>query len=261
MAFNPQDYDVKPIGAAGLTERASLDGSERILVQAGADADVNTTPMQFFRYQVIKNKIDEIKGTGWAGQTVKGNADAIALRELLSNKKTTLADNSDTYFPTQKAVNDGLATKASTAHNHDDRYYTESEMNTLLLSRIYPVGAVYVQLAGQSSPDDIFTGTWEDISSSYAGLFFRAAGGNAASFGSSQAGGLPNITGSITDCLLDTISASGAFTALNGGVGFMGGSITKKGASFSAAKSNSLYGAANEVRPANSTIRIWKRTA
>jgi hypothetical protein len=61
MAFNPQDYDVKPIGAAGLTERTSLDGSERILVQAGADADVDTTPMQFFKYQVIKSKIDEIK--------------------------------------------------------------------------------------------------------------------------------------------------------------------------------------------------------
>ena len=61
MAFNPQDYDVKPIGAAGLTERTSLDGSERILVQAGADVDVNTTPMQFFKYQVIKSKIDEIK--------------------------------------------------------------------------------------------------------------------------------------------------------------------------------------------------------
>ena len=28
MAFNPQDYDVKPIGAAGLTERTVLDGSE-----------------------------------------------------------------------------------------------------------------------------------------------------------------------------------------------------------------------------------------
>ena len=61
MAFNPQDYDVKPIGDAGLTERTSLDGSERILVQAGADVDVNTTPMQFFKYQVIKSKIDAIK--------------------------------------------------------------------------------------------------------------------------------------------------------------------------------------------------------
>lgn len=35
---------------------------------------------------------------------INGNADAIALRELLSNKKTTLADNSDTFYPTQKAV-------------------------------------------------------------------------------------------------------------------------------------------------------------
>ena len=35
----------------------------------------------------------------------------IAVKENTANKKTTLAENSDTYFPTQKAVNDGLATK------------------------------------------------------------------------------------------------------------------------------------------------------
>lgn len=79
MAFNPQDYDVKPIGAAGLTERTVLDGSERILVQGGPDENVDTTPMEFVKYNTIQAKIDTLKGTDWEGETVKGNATAIAL--------------------------------------------------------------------------------------------------------------------------------------------------------------------------------------
>lgn len=57
----------------------------------------------------IKEKLlGDLKGTGWAGQTVKGNADDIAEKENLSNKKSTLSENSETYYPNQKAVNDGL---------------------------------------------------------------------------------------------------------------------------------------------------------
>ena len=35
-----------------------------------------------------------------------------------------------------------------------------------------PIGATYSQFPEQSAPDDIFTGTWSNISSSYAGDFF-----------------------------------------------------------------------------------------
>ena len=49
-----------------------------------------------------------------------------------------------------------------------------------------PIGSIYIQLKGQSAPSDLFGGTWENISSSYAGRFFRAEGGNAAAFGSDQ---------------------------------------------------------------------------
>jgi hypothetical protein len=52
----------------------------------------------------VAKAIGDLAGAGRTTETVKGNADAIALRELLSNKKTTLADNSDTFYPTQKAV-------------------------------------------------------------------------------------------------------------------------------------------------------------
>ena len=53
-------------------------------------------------------------------------------------------------------------------------------------NRIYPVGMVYVQYPGMPAPSSLFPGTWTNISSNYAGRFFRAEGGDAASFGSCQ---------------------------------------------------------------------------
>lgn len=72
---------------------------------------------------------DEEKSTWNAKQEALGFT-----AENVSNKKTTLTD-SDTDYPTTKAVNTGLAEKADTIHEHDDRYYTESEVNVLLQAK------------------------------------------------------------------------------------------------------------------------------
>ena len=50
-----------------------------------------------------------------------------------------------------------------------------------------PIGFIYVQLSGQSEPHTLWPQTeWNNISPKYAGLFFRAEGGNADSFGETQ---------------------------------------------------------------------------
>lgn len=51
----------------------------------------------------------------------------------------------------------------------------------------FPVGYVYTQFPQQSAPADLgLPGTWTEITSNYAGRFFRAEGGNAAAFGCCQ---------------------------------------------------------------------------
>ena len=133
-----------------------------------------------------------------------------------------------------------------------------------------PVGSVYVQFSGQTDPTTLFGGTWDNVSSTYAGLFFRAEGGAAAAFGEMQVGGAPNITGGL---------GFGGYRSINGdhknawwGAGYESAFTASIGPStnaawgtvtteFDAGRSNSLYGASEEVRPVNSTIRIWKRTA
>lgn len=131
-----------------------------------------------------------------------------------------------------------------------------------------PINFIYVQYRGQDAPATLFPGTtWTNVSSTYAGRFFRVEGGSAAAFGSQQAGGLPNITGTISSFQANYnyrgSNVSGAFynsISENGKTDSGGGSDTCITTGFSASRSSSLYGAASEVRPINETKRIWKRT-
>jgi microcystin-dependent protein len=101
----------------------------------------------------------------------------------------------------------------------------------------------------------------------YRGKFLRGLGGNsAADIYTTQAEGLPNITGSISS----SVDFLGIFAALNSGAfspssryGFSNGN---EGAvqydnavtvNFSAANSNSIYGASDHVTPINQAINYF----
>ena len=131
-----------------------------------------------------------------------------------------------------------------------------------------PVGSVYVQFSGQTDPTTLFGGTWDNVSNTYAGLFFRAEGGDAATFGETQTGGVPNVIGAISSVTIRATgpgTQSGALSKINEDIAYSGmGATVLTGINtigFDASRSSATYGAAEEVRPANSTIRIWKRTA
>lgn len=142
-----------------------------------------------------------------------------------------------------------------------------------------PKGFIYVQFPNQIDPNTLFGGTWQNISNLYAGQFFRAEGSGAASFGNSQAEGLPNIQGQATfysgvssRASFDNsfiMSVSGSFSSANitkGDVFVLSNKTPEKPSgkgilNFNASSSNSIYGRNSHVTPVNSTIRIWKRTA
>ena len=126
-----------------------------------------------------------------------------------------------------------------------------------------PMNFIYVQYRGQDDPATLFPGTtWSNVSSTYAGRFFRAEGGAAAAFGSQQAGGLPNISGYTGwGENSEYFQPYGAFFKNGSGLfGSNSSDFDNAGAFFDASRYNSLYGAATEVRPINETFRIWKRT-
>ena len=176
-----------------------------------------------------------------------------------------------------------------------DSYIIEADVsgtaNSLTKAKIYktsspPVNSIYIQFRKQSAPADLYPGTtWQNISSTYAGQFFRAEGtvscsytangstatySNAAvAFGSVQKASLPNITGTIGyGENSEKFSPSGAF--YKSGTGLFGSASSDNDnawAYFDASRSNKVYGAVAENNsvaampiPPNETMRIWKRT-
>lgn len=146
------------------------------------------------------------------------------------------------------------------------------------------IGHIYIQFRGQTEPATLYKGTvWANVSSMYAGCFFRAEGtvscryetpyqvicsDSALPFNSGlQVARLPNIRGRISlssDAPYD-LAMSGAFgytTSRDPGWGLEDiGQAHRAFLDFNAFYSNPIYRDNVSLPiPANETFRIWKRT-
>ncbi|WP_407432508.1 hypothetical protein [Methanobrevibacter sp.] len=131
----------------------------------------------------------------------------------------------------------------------------------------HPINSIYYQLPTQSDPNTLFKfTTWTDITSSYAGAFFRAAGGDAAAFGTRQnqstaVNGLSATQASHTHTLWMGSSSSGSqavpyrYNTVSGTADW----AYEQALSYER-PAISLSGDV-ETRPTNYAIKIWKRTA
>lgn len=114
-----------------------------------------------------------------------------------------------------------------------------------------PLGFIYIQFREQAVPNTLYPGTtWENISNTYAGRFFRAEGGNAASFGNQQDDMIKSHSHSISL----RVNWQNAFESPPYHVSgkehqFLG---------YYYAATDNTGGV--ETRPVNETMRIWKRT-
>ena len=120
---------------------------------------------------------------------------------------------------------------------------------------VVPIGFVYVQLFGQPDPVKIWPNMeWHNISGEYAGLFFRAEGGQARGFGQVQEQQSPalefytgycyessayNMWHRLGDGDRDRFLYTGGGDGNNWGI--------------------KMRPSPDELRPRNSTMRIWKR--
>lgn len=140
---------------------------------------------------------------------------------------------------------------------------------TVMADVAWPVGSIYQQLPEQDDPNALgLPGTWDNISSEYAGDFFRVEGGDALAYdGGQQLDQMQRLTGTFNFGaygVYTTGTPNGVFTAcynvshrpalpLNAGA---------KGLKFDSIDSpNSRISSTTdgETRPVNQTIRVWKR--
>lgn len=135
---------------------------------------------------------------------------------------------------------------------------------TQLTKAIYriaiPVGTIYTQLPGKSAPATLYPGTtWSNISSAFAGAFFRAEGGKAVAF----AGGKQDDAfqghkmGRASDghalVMSNSMGAGSANTTRTNVTGDEEIVIVTDGV-------NGTPRTADETRPTNYTVRVWERT-
>jgi hypothetical protein len=111
-----------------------------------------------------------------------------------------------------------------------------------------PIGFVYFQLKGQPAPEEIFAGTWENISAQYAGLFFRVEGGNASAFGSGSQGMMIE---SHTHTYREALGGQSSFKEGDSYNNFLERVILSN--------KNTEPTGGTETRPVNTTIRVWIR--
>ncbi|XP_037051088.1 uncharacterized protein LOC119085013 [Bradysia coprophila] len=123
-----------------------------------------------------------------------------------------------------------------------------------LTSNLIPVGFIYIQYRKQSSPTALWpTMIWTDVTSEYAGQFFRALGGDSAGWDEVQQSCSPSI--SKIDNIRSDVYAHAITLPTNG---YSARLFTGKWEQTGTATQFHVAGC--EVRPINSAVKIWKRT-
>jgi hypothetical protein len=127
-----------------------------------------------------------------------------------------------------------------------------------------PIGFIYVQLPNEKSPTEIWSWmTWNDVSSTYAGVFFRVSGGEAASFGQVQDEYIPRITSTHfnTTWSKESKCKSSIDLTKSGSDCIQTGYFKAQDGTYIDATSGlTINVSSGEVRPRNMAIRVWKRT-
>ncbi len=126
-----------------------------------------------------------------------------------------------------------------------------------------PIGTVYIQFPGKTAPATLYGGTWSNISSSFAGSFFRSEGVYASAFGSgSQAGSIAYTysgfsVGTIHIIPRDYFSVTANYDTTSSSLGNIATVRFTNTGSYTEDMSYTAY----LLRPVNLTIRLWERTA
>lgn len=249
------DVDSKlSLSGGDITGNVKLIGSSRFYRKVDDNIKDNTRSESSTYHFYHVNDVNDIQASGI---TTLFKSDGSNWNTLFIRNK----DNTETKYlglkETSSKVITGVCPTPPSTSNTTDIATTE-----WVLKYSIPVGFTYIQFPGMQTPEEMgMKGTWTNVTANYAGLFFRAEGGDAGKFNDpAQTPGLPNITGTFTASDYG-FKYSGAFYKSDGGNGIpnkAGGGAT---VGFEASRSNTIYGASTEVRPINKSIRIWQKTS
>ncbi len=227
-----------------------------------ADVWSSTDGVDWHNYAVEEQRVTKEKRVaglrverGSAGQSVLAYAEESGQWEIDGRGIATNEAEVQDALSLNKAKLDALRTQLLGEIN---------KVKAEVLAATMPIGFMYIQFPNQPSPQTLWgTGmTWQNVSSDYADCFFRAEGASTSTNNSYGAIGFEQ--GRQNDALQAHYHRFTAFLATplfarNGGDGVLG-----DGFGTSTSTTTGVGGggrSANETRPINYTVRIWKRTA
>jgi hypothetical protein len=186
----------------------------------------------------------ELVFTNWAEGSPKNKSDHCV---QLQSDETTFGKWSDVLCDKKNLV---VCQKRQT--------WSLSRLQEILLDvklNPVPIGFIYVQLPNEKSPTEIWPWmTWKDITSAYAGLFFRAEGGNSVTFGNIQEENSPRLS------KVQNFNGYERTNSTDIQPGNWSPHIYSGGNSNGTLQSLAFFVSSGEVRPRNMAIRVWKRT-
>lgn len=213
-----------------------------------------------------------IKGLSVDGRTItytKGNdsTGTITTQDTTYSSKAAASGGTDVSLVTtgEKYTWDS---KADGSHTHAisditnlqsslDAKLATSDLVSQFLSKVYPVGSVYLSV-NSTSPSSFLGGEWSPIGEGYA--LWTVKSGAGGTIGA----GLPNITGSFTAVTHGgTITTSGVIVQslrLESSCKGSSGVYDTYNASFDASRGNSIYGKSPTVQPPAYKVYAWRRT-
>ena len=137
-----------------------------------------------------------------------------------------------------------------------DRNSMKADISSLKDSSM-PIGFLYIEIPNQSSPEQLWPSLqWTDVTTQYAGLFFRAEGGDSSSFGDIQEDNTRRLKFVETSRYYSTGSKEtkvGSWTDM-----YRVDDVSDK-VDLSNAPDIRFYISGGEIRPRNMAMRIWKR--
>jgi hypothetical protein len=238
--YNPSNFSVKNAKAAG-----SADSATKLSSSAGSA----TQPVYFSDGKPVAT-------TYTLGKSVPASAvftDTNTWRGVQNNLTSDATDQS--LSAAQGKVLKGLVDgKAPSGHTHDDRYYTESEIDSKLSGKANNHSHPYLPLAGGTMSGTITFAAIGDKGTS-AGLAFSGSTDGAGIYYQTTAGNQGNLVLNLTDddnCYLQ-IAKNGAFKSYFSPDGVFHGSVAGNASSASSVAWSNVTGKPSTFTPASHT--------
>lgn len=210
-------------------------------------------------------------------EIIKNRKELEVLNKTLEETVTNLTKTEEELLKTKQELTltkqDLVSTKQDLSSTKQDLTSTKQDLSSTkqdlsstkqdlveTKNKVVPVGSIYIEYYNQASPKTLWpTLSWLDITSSYAGLFFRVLGSGSDNWGVTQSPCAPRMTQMAYTYEYPSWGDNPLTIPSSGWSKWGEAGLHTNNANDRDTEVLKFYTEGCEVRPKNQAIRIWKR--